>query len=267
MPPTVLAALVRLRQAERRYRLLLFSEVLAVLGLLPALATVPRLPGVRALALGVAFAYGLRRALALLRAHGAVRQLMLEEQFARFAHDPVQLRRCLQRTEHLWQHSLLLKAIHALLDHPPSLLLTPDERRRRIQRRFARAFRRFAPLDARIDAGLVLALTGALVTPWRLALDPSALLFQAGAVSFLLLLAAAPATLAYYGRLSDRLVALTDALAGWVVGDNLFASLHPRAPRGYAHTLLYRATPWFSAPPRAPRSPDAGSRLRRRRSA
>lgn len=242
----LLVSTVRLRHAFRRHAGLALCESLAAVGLLPMLATVPRDGWTRLLLVLLLAGYGLRRARLARRAHAAEGQLRLEEQFLRYAHDPVRLRHCLRQGDARWARSRILQAMRAGLARPlPPGALT-DERRERLHQPYRHAFRRFDPGRPAFDLALLGALVVGVVAAPHVPFDPGSLLFQTGIAALLLALACGAAQLVQQARTTRHLALLASALAEWTLEGP--AADDPAGP-GYAHTLLYRSPPWFTPPP------------------
>lgn len=202
-----------------------------------------------ALAIG---SYTARKIAQFLRNDRVLKQIRLEERFFRQQMDGPMLGRCVRRSEHLWDDSLTLRGLRAVLARPIPRLFSETERSRQVQEKYHAVFRKLRP--AIVTADLLLPIGGIMWLAVRsLPLDPPVWLSLAIAALVAL-------TVLEIGRIRAALLvrkrfeSYERALSLWTLGHADIPTLFNTPRRsGYRHELLYRADPVYSVGARRPK--------------
>jgi len=221
------------------------ATVLGTVALVPCAAILMMTSGMQGSSLVlmlVLVGYLQRKIGQVVRARRAVKQLRLEEQFVRHLPAPTQVLTCMHRPDHLWAHSLTLKALKALFANPPVPRLSVEDKPRFVRRHYIRSFTPLWP--SRIPVDLLwfsaLGLFWLWVVPEALLQAPSSdVLASAGLL--LIILGAEALQIVLQADLRGGLEHLATLLSDWTLAQDFPLDMVREKP--YRHTSLYRSPP------------------------
>lgn len=242
------------RRTLRRLGLLFLLSATTTLGLYPLLLWAAPSNRARVLLFLLLTAYLARKGFAWRHVQRSLKQIRTEAAFVGQRLSDAKLTVCLERADHLWARSLTLHALHEERNRPFPGLLLVNEERRRLRSVFRHALRPLLPSYPGLGLLLLLLLLWASVASgsaawawsveWTRIVVPVAGILEA-------------ATLTLQGLLRRRLARFEEALAGWALRRSLRMMLRSLQSLPYAHTVLYRSSPWFAAPqPKSARADD-----------
>ena len=246
MISAVLSSSILLSRTFRRFRLLALLQSAVIVGVLPFLLYAPRLEWVRIILVLLLFVYLICKSYQFVRAHQAIKQMRLEQQFMLYSHHPEQLYRCLQNPDHLWNRSCILTGLKSITSRPLPVLLRAEEKKRRAHQQFDSVFNKLRPSVLIIDSILLLLIMGGLVSHPLIPISLVTLMFQAG------LLAIGIAFISEIGCLILRQKALLilerfeDALTEWTLETQYSEIILQSIAKPYRHKLLYSSRAWFN---------------------
>ncbi len=241
---------VALRRQIRRLQRVVASGTLATLGASAALLTTPRAGWMSFVLLLALAGYLQRKVRQVIRAHRAVKQLRLEEQFVRHGPAPAEVLTCVRRRNHLWTQSLTLKALKELLSPSPRVL--NGDTRRQVRRQYRRSFGALRPARVPVDLLWFCGLLGGWFVAVPEALfqqPPPALLLGAALLLPVLLAEVLQAVL--QADLRDGFDDFTALLSDWTMAREFEATLQAARRKHYRHTPLYRVVAPALGPPPA----------------
>lgn len=174
----------------------------------------------------------------------ARRQLMLDHEFLETPPPTPLLEECLTRDDHLWRHSLVLEALRAVRQQPPSRLLVLKEKRRHLQRHVTQAF---APLRKHrfpVEGLLLLGPLGVGMAAFPSSILPFPLLTLSTFV--LVFLGLQITRLLLRRKLARTLVSVEKLATDWMLRHNLTTAQPTERLKPYVHNVLYQSRPWFA---------------------
>lgn len=183
----------------------------------------------------------------------ALKQIRLEERFLRQPLDPDLLRRCLSRSEHVWDDSCTLRGLRAVLVKPLPRLMPQREKIEFVRRKYHRVHQRLLPTRAQLGVIVPLFVLAHIVSDSTLAARPSI-----AVVVVLALAALEVAQLRTTWLLHGRFRQYENALSRWTLSRPEFQNILAPPVKSYRHDLLYRAAPLFSAGLDASAAPTPG---------
>lgn len=255
MVSNVLAAAAILRRHFRRLRYIGLLGTASAVGLIPLVLYMPELVGVRYALLLVVCLYAGRKVVEYFRAHAALKQLSMEENFLRYGAASGSVQKCVENDDHMWTRSRILLGLKAMALHrlPNSMLV--NEKHKRILLRYRRAFQKMLPRVGILDLVLLIGVVLLLSLSPTVKIDLSALIFQAGFLALAVAIAAEISNFFVNRQLREGLERLLQTLSDWTIREGLEALSRSDA---YSHQLHYFAQPWFAASPdRDDRASDA----------
>ena len=224
--------------------MLILLSSLATLGLFPLLLR-HLLPGGSRITLSLFLAvYLARKAVEWIHTERSIKQIRTEAAFVGQRLSETKLTGCLERPDNLWSGSLTLGLLREVGGRPfPGLLLLKEEQQR-MHQLFRDAFLRLPTSYPVLDlvlwnalfwSAMALAGTAPWTSGWVAALAGIALVLEG-------------VSLISRWQLRRRLTRLELALADWVLNSVTKMAMPLRHGVTYAHTVLYRSSPWFATP-------------------
>lgn len=210
----------------------------AVLALTPLAFILPAAAWQSALFLALAVSYGASKGRCAFRTQQALWHLSLEERFLQQPLEAPPLRDCLRQQDHLWTHSRAMQGLRQALRCLRPALPSAEEKRRRVQACYRRAFRAARPSIWSLDLGLAV-----LLVAGGAALGAFSSILGAAALGIVVVLEGAQGALRRALRRGYDALAAT--LADWTLARHADGALRAEADDPYRHVLLYKAQPWF----------------------
>ena len=244
-PSSARSSVAALGALHRRVLYVAGAGAAGALLVLPLLYAAPGAAGPRGLLPTLIAVYLARKGMQAYRTQRRVQQLRLEARFLAQPFEAGPFRDALTQRGHLWDSSFTLHGLQCARRQPMPRLLSGEEKKRRVRRCCARAFRtlrpgRLAAFDVLPAAVLLVLLAGAAG-----ALDGGPLTLQLGLLALPHLLLVEAALLALRRRLRCAHDGLLDALTAWALSDDVETAFCERS--AYNHALLYHAHPHFGA--------------------
>lgn len=189
--------------------------------------------------------YGWLKIRQYIRTDRSAKQIRLEERFYRQQMDGPTLRRCADRSDHLWDDSLALRAVRGFVSQPPPRILSSYVKIGRLAREFSvhlgtlvpRVFSPAALIPAAIVVWLLVGFSTADAPRW-MSMSIAALVIVGGLEILQIRVVRRTRVLVDH---------VTHALGSWafdLLGDDPGESTPSPS---YRHELLYRADPVYSA--------------------
>ena len=232
-----------MRRLFRRFGVLTLLSGLATLGLFPLLLRPVLASGSRIMLCLLLLIYLFRKAVEWKHAERSVKQIRTEAAFVGQRLSEAKLTGCLERKDNIWSRSLTLGLLRKESNRPfPGLLLLKEEQRR-MHQLFRHTFLHLPTPYPLLD----LVLWNVLL--WTAAAFASTAPWTSGWVIALASVALMLEIIALFVRwhLRRRLTRLEHAFADWVLNNATKIVMPLRHGTAYAHTVLYRSSPWFAA--------------------
>ena len=232
-----------MRRLFHRFGVLILLSSLATLSLFPLLLRHVLASGSRVVLFFLLLVYLSRKAVEWIHTERSIKQVRTEAAFVGQRLSDAKLTGCLERKDTLWSRSLALGLLRKESNRPFSGLLLLKEEQQRMRQLSRHTFLHLPASYPALDLVLwtvILWTTTvfASTTPWT-----SGWVIVLASVALVLELVA----LIVGWRLRWRLTQFEHALADWVLSSATKIVMPPRNGTAYAHTVLYRSSPWFTA--------------------